>query len=177
MSTDGHKGLLDFFWYTSVLLINPLWICTNVAHSHRTKCGVVWLAITDDARAPKIVFTNKKIFFWKRWVCHCWSLGNYSLSITSFDSWQKNLLRSRERMKIFFATLAIAYFIATNANLSVKPTKSDQMRKAQCHMTYKHQLLRRTELQEPEATTGRNKRGNQGNEKKRNQKKDCTRFV
>lgn len=39
-------------------------------------------------------------------------------------------------MKIFFATVAIAYFIATNANLSVKPTKSDQMRKAQCHMTY-----------------------------------------
>ena len=39
-------------------------------------------------------------------------------------------------MKIFFAAVAIAYFIATNANLSVKPTKSDQMRKAQCHMTY-----------------------------------------
>ncbi|KAM7447231.1 hypothetical protein ABFA07_004509 [Porites harrisoni] len=39
-------------------------------------------------------------------------------------------------MKIFFAAVAIAYFIATNANLSVKPTKSNQMRKAQCHMTY-----------------------------------------
>ena len=39
-------------------------------------------------------------------------------------------------MNIFFAAVAIAYFIATNANSSVKPTKNDQMRRAQCHMNY-----------------------------------------
>ena len=39
-------------------------------------------------------------------------------------------------MKGFFAAIALAYFIATPANSSVKPTKSDQMRKAQCHMNY-----------------------------------------
>ena len=39
-------------------------------------------------------------------------------------------------MKGFFAAIALAYFIATLANSFVKPTKSDQMRKAQCHMNY-----------------------------------------
>lgn len=39
-------------------------------------------------------------------------------------------------MKGFFAATALAYFIATLANSFVKPTKSDQMRKAQCHMNY-----------------------------------------
>ena len=39
-------------------------------------------------------------------------------------------------MKGFFAAIALVYFIATLANSSVKPAKSDQMRKAQCHMNY-----------------------------------------
>ena len=39
-------------------------------------------------------------------------------------------------MKGFFVAIALAYFIATLANSFVKPTKSDQMRKAQYHMNY-----------------------------------------
>lgn len=39
-------------------------------------------------------------------------------------------------MKDFFASFFLAYFVGTLANSSVNSMKSDQMRKAQCHINY-----------------------------------------
>lgn len=39
-------------------------------------------------------------------------------------------------MKDFFASFFLAYFVQTLANSSVNSMKSDQMRKAQCHINY-----------------------------------------